>query len=47
MSLFAEITFMEISLTLVILAVAERLMLRYLPDTLVGPQGLLIRTKSA
>ena len=46
MSLFADVTFMEISLTLITLAVAERLMVRYLPDSLVGPEGLLLRTNA-
>ena len=46
MSLFADVTFMEICLTLVTLAVAERVVLPYLPDSLVGPNGLLLKTAS-
>ena len=46
MQLFADISFMEICLTLVTLAVAERLMVRYLPESLVGPNGLLLKTKT-
>lgn len=44
MSFFADITFMQICLSLVTVAVAERLIVRYLPETLVGPEGLLIKT---
>ncbi len=46
MSLFADVSFMEICLTLVTLAVAERVVLPYLPKSLVGPNGLLLKTAS-
>ena len=46
MQIFADITFMDICLTLVTLAVAERLVVRHLPESLVGPEGLLIKTSS-
>ena len=45
MTLFSDVTFMEICLTLVTLAVAERAILPLLPDHLVGPEGLLLKTK--
>ena len=47
MSILADITFREICLTLVTLAVLERAVIRYLPEYLVGPEGLLLRTRSA
>lgn len=42
MSLLADISFMDVTMALVTLAVIERLMVRYLPETLVGPEGLLL-----
>lgn len=47
MTLIADITFLDVILTLATLAVAERLMVRYLPDALVGPNGLLLTTADA
>lgn len=47
MSLLADITFIEVALSLVTLAVIERLMVRYLPETLVGPDGLLLVRETA
>jgi hypothetical protein len=44
MSLFTEITFDQICLTLVTLAVAERAIMPLLPETLVGPKGWLLKT---
>lgn len=44
MTFLADVSFMEICLTLMTLAVAERLVVPYLPDSLVGPEGLLLKT---
>lgn len=46
MSIFADVTFMEICLSLLTLAVAERCVVPFLPDSLVGPNGLLLKTES-
>jgi len=44
MTLFADISFAQVCLALITIAVAERAILPLLPETLVGPNGLLLRT---
>lgn len=44
MTLFADVTFLEICLALVTVGVAERFV-AYLPETMVGPKGWLLQTK--
>ncbi|HEV8033337.1 hypothetical protein C7964_103692 [Loktanella sp. PT4BL] len=43
MSLFANITFFEVSMALVFVGIAERLLLGYAPAEMVGAKGWLIR----
>ncbi|WP_172796266.1 hypothetical protein [Loktanella sp. 5RATIMAR09] len=43
MSLFANITFFEVSMALVFVGVAERLLLGYAPAEMVGAKGWLMR----
>ena len=45
MALLSDITFLDVSLTLITLGVLERLALRYLPDSVVGPDGWLLVTE--
>ena len=44
MTFLTDITFLDACLALLTVAVIERAVLRYLPETLVGPDGLLLRT---
>lgn len=43
MSLFANISFFEVSMALVFVGMAERVLLAYGPAEMVGSQGWLIR----
>ena len=43
MSLFAGITFYEVSIALLTIGLAERLLLAYAPIEMVGPEGWLLR----
>ncbi|SEV98891.1 hypothetical protein SAMN04488515_0537 [Cognatiyoonia koreensis] len=45
--LFIEnISFLDVCLALVTLAVAERLVVQYLPEDMVGPEGWLLKTNN-
>lgn len=44
MTLFTDITFLQVCCALIAVGVIERLMYRFLPDTMVGPGGSLIDT---
>jgi len=44
MTLFTQITFDQVCLALVAVAVAERAIMPLLPEKLVGPNGLLLKT---
>ena len=44
MTLFTDITFAQVCLAVIAVAVAERTIMPYLPQTLVGPNGLLLKT---
>lgn len=45
--LFIEnISFLDVCLALVTIAVAERLVVQYLPEDMVGPNGWLLKTGS-
>jgi len=44
MTLFADVTFLEICLALLTVGVAERFV-AYLPENMVGPQGWLLQTR--
>ena len=44
MSLLADVTFIEVALSLVTIGVIERLAVQYLPETMVGPEGWLLTT---
>jgi len=44
MTFFADITFVQVCLTVITIAAAERAVLPFLPETLVGPKGLLLKT---
>lgn len=46
MSLIENITFLDVCVTLVTLAVVERLVVQYLPENVVGPNGWLLKTDS-
>ncbi|MGJ8621444.1 MAG: hypothetical protein ACSHW1_01620 [Yoonia sp.] len=43
MSVFSTISFFEISMTLLFIGMAERVLLAYAPATMVGPEGWLLR----
>ena len=47
MTFLFDITFLDVCLTLLTVALIERAVLRYLPETLVGPEGMLLRTDAA
>ena len=42
MSVWADITFMDVCMTLVAFGFVERFILPVMPETLVGPEGLLL-----
>ena len=44
--MFHDITFAQVCMTLITLAVAERAILPLLPESLVGPNGLLLKTEA-
>lgn len=45
--LFIEnISFLDVCLAMVAIAVAERFIMQYAPDTMVGPDGWLLKTDS-
>lgn len=45
--LFIEnISFLDVCLALVTIAVAERLVVQYMPEDMVGPNGWLLKTGS-
>jgi len=44
MSILSSITFFEVAMALLFLGCAERLLLGYAPATLVGRNGLLLRS---
>ncbi len=44
MSLLADVTFIEVALSLVTIGVLERLAVQYLPESMVGPEGWLLTT---
>jgi len=46
MSFIANISFLDVCTALVLVAVAERLIMQYAPDELVGPDGWLLKTDS-
>lgn len=46
MLIIENISFLNVCLALVTLAVAERLIVQYLPEDVVGPDGWLLKTKS-
>jgi hypothetical protein len=46
MFLIENISFLDVCLTLITLAVAERAIVRYLPEDIVGPDGWLLKTGS-
>lgn len=46
MSLFADVTFQEVALSLIAVGLIERL-LYLLPETVVGPEGWLLRIGTA
>lgn len=46
MSLFADVTFQDVMLSLIAVGLIERLVY-LLPETVVGPQGWLLRTGAA
>lgn len=43
MTFFADITFLEVCGTLLTIGLAERLLLAYAPEDMVGPNGWLLR----
>lgn len=43
MSVFSSVSFFEVSMALVFIGMAERLLLGYAPATMVGSNGWLIR----
>ncbi len=43
MTFLAQITFFEISMALLFVGFAERVLLGYAPDDMVGPNGWLLR----
>lgn len=45
MSLLSEITFLEVAMSLVAVGIVEQLV-HFLPETVVGPKGWLLRTDS-
>jgi hypothetical protein len=44
MTLFTDVTFLQVCLAVLSVAVAERLFLTYLPEDMVGPDGWLLKT---
>ncbi len=44
MTLFADITFMDLALSLIALGTIERFVLPILPEDVVGPDGWLLKT---
>ncbi len=44
MSLLADVTFIEVALSLVTVGVIERMAVQYLPEDVVGPNGWLLTT---
>ena len=45
MTVFSSITFFEVSMALLFVGCAERLLMGYAPASLVGHNGWLLRTK--
>jgi len=44
--LFIEtVSFLDVCLALVTIAIAERAIVQHLPETVVGPEGWLLKTK--
>jgi len=46
MAFFADITFLEVCATLLTIGLAERALLAYAPDDMVGPNGWLLRVSA-
>ena len=44
MTMFADITFLEVAMTLMALGAVERFVLPILPEDVVGPEGWLVKT---
>ncbi len=44
MTLFADITFLDVAMTLVALGAFERFVMPLLPEDVVGPEGWLLKT---
>jgi hypothetical protein len=45
MSLFTDVTFLQVCAALIAVGVIERALLKFGPDAMVGPEGWLIRTQ--
>ena len=44
MTMFAEITFIEVAMTLVAIGAFERFIMPLMPEDVVGPEGWLLKT---
>ena len=47
MNIFEHISFFEISMALLFVGLAERILLGYAPENMVGPKGWLLRQTHA
>ncbi len=47
MTIFSTISFFEVSMALLFIGIAERVLLAYAPAELVGPDGWLLRPEPA